>query len=157
MVNADFRVRPQLDPHHPVDLCNSCGLTRHVEIIQKREQPLPVLQLSCDRPQCPLLTQAEQQRHQCVALLTTFSLTDGADTVSKRSLDCLTTGTRLKARDIRLVAQRTVATATRIVRLATFDRAGASPDNRKVICCTSIPRQVIVSKNPGIDHSATQL
>ena len=112
MVNADFRVRPQLDPHHPVDLCNSCGLTRHVEIIQKREQPLPVLQLSCDRPQCPLLTQAEQQRHQCVALLTTFSLTDGADTVSKRSLDCLTTGTRLKARDIRLVARRTLATAT---------------------------------------------
>ena len=69
----------------------------------------------------------------------------------------MTTGTRLKARDIRLVARRTVATATRIVRLATFDRAGASPDNRKVICCTSIPRQVIVFNNPGIDHSATQL
>ena len=40
---TDFRMCPQLDPHHSVDLCNSCRL--HVEIIQKNEQPLPVLQL----------------------------------------------------------------------------------------------------------------
>ena len=49
----------------------------------------------------------------------------GQNTVSKRSLDCMTTGTRLVARDNRLVARRTVATATRIVRLATSGRARA--------------------------------
>ena len=37
----------------------------------------------------------------------------------------MTTGTRLEARENRLVARTTVATATRIVRLATSDRAGA--------------------------------
>ena len=60
----------------------------------------------------------------------------GQNTVSKRSLDCMTTGIRLEARENCLVARTTVATSTRIVRFATSDRAGAvrlcGLDDRKV-------------------------
>ena len=33
VVDADLGMRPQLDPHCPVDCCNSCKLTRNIQIL----------------------------------------------------------------------------------------------------------------------------
>ena len=75
-MDVDVGVPLQLLTNNLAHRCHTVGSTHHVDVVQESENFLGTQQPVKDRLQALVQTQAEEQRHEWVALLAAFSLRD---------------------------------------------------------------------------------